>query len=119
MNFPRTRNWSAGPPADWDEIRERLRSYSDQVSGRTSEAVAPAPLPRSNGRPPHVIKPAVREPARRMPMGAPAAEDVDFGIVFDLPFIRWWKVHNPLVMQRAVLVLCVLIALLLLLLHAF
>jgi hypothetical protein len=42
------------------------------------------------------------------------AEEIDCASVFDLPFIRWWKVHNPLVMQRAVLVLCVMLAILLL-----
>jgi hypothetical protein len=50
-----------------------------------------------------------------MPLKAPAAEEVDYGSVFDLPIIRWWQVHNPIVMQRAVLLLCVMLAILLLL----
>lgn len=111
----RTNRWSGGPPADWDEIRSRLRTYHEQAAGRTDEAPAPAASPVANGKAAHVIRPATAPRARPMPLQAPAAEDVDCGSVFELPVLRWWQAPNPLVMQRAVLVLCVMLAILLLL----
>jgi len=110
-----TSRWSGGPPSDWDELRARLRTYHDQLSGREDETPVLPPGPAAAGKAAHIVRPAASQRARPIPLKAPSAEDVDYGTVFDLPIIRWWQVHNPLVMQRAVLVLCVMLAILLLL----
>jgi len=111
-----TTTWKDGPPSDWDEIRDRLRSLHAPKGGRAKEARATEPRVLVATAPPAVATPAMEtldgpHPARVSWRRADVATPAWFAGVLTrlrdalacprLP--RWWREHDPLLMQRVLL----------------
>ena len=98
--------WSAAPSSDWDELRLRLRSlHAPEIGCRQSVQAAAAEA-----------TPALEmlhgpQPARvswRAAPGSPPARLRD-RLLHDLPLPRWWSEHDPLTVQRVLLVIALLL----------
>lgn len=112
-----TTSWTDGPPSDWDEIRDRLRSLHPPkgTAGRARRAAAhelTAKAALALAAPPPIESLGGPSPARvswrRADQIVPTpllslAEWLD-----QLTLVRqlrhWWYVHDPLLVQRLALV---------------
>lgn len=129
-----TTTWTDGPPDDWDEIRDRLRSLHTSKSAtkpaRKRERVAFAHTivaqpagPAAPSLPPSIEALAGPQPARVSWRPADAVVPPILltvaawlsAHVTAFPSTRWWRESDPLVAQRILLVVALLLTVLIVL----
>ena len=124
-----TTAWTDGPPDDWDEIRSRLRALRQPKQGRRrmrADRVLPVVSTSVTGRSlPALVPPALEtlggpQPSRVswrradavIPTACVAIAATLGRVIETLRMARWWYEHNPLLMQRVLLLVAVLLAVL-------
>jgi hypothetical protein len=116
-----TTTWKDGPPSDWDEIRDRLRSLHPPKVERARQSSGPriivgsaAPSAvagltvetREGPQPAWVSWRRADESAASSPMPSlPSPRE----LLAAIPLVRWWREHDPLLVQRVLLLVSVLL----------
>lgn len=113
-----TRQWPEGPPDDWDDIRDRLRTMPFGRTGarqsrfdRLRRAKTPTPNPMialDEGPQPATWKPISAVDADRLPPMVHPLKG-SFGR-YSSP--RWWRDANPVATQRLLMAISLLLAIL-------
>jgi hypothetical protein len=125
-----TTTWSDGPPSDWDEIRDRLRSLHSAGSERrrqparagVPEVIVSASQPSlavgltlDTSDHPQRARLSWRRADAPSPSPLRALLAPLRGLLASLPAARWWQEHDPLLVQRLLLLVSVLLLVLLVL----
>jgi hypothetical protein len=122
-----TTTWTDGPPSDWDEIRSRLRSLHPPKTERVrqgseprvvvgpaaSSAVAGLTVETPDGL--HEARVSWRRAEAPSPSSALPALPPLRDLLAAIPAVRWWQEHDPLLVQRTLLLVSLLLLVLLIL----